>query len=107
MEDGISLAVGGTAVGVLASVATAWIKARWSKTRVEPDPLNVRTEAKERYVTKGEFERHVEENAREHESLYSRMNRNDRETSEIKGMLGTMMDDLRLIKDKLLKTRAR
>ena len=85
----------------------AWIKARFSKTQVEPNPLPVETKAKPEYVTKEAFERHVEENAREHESLYSRMNRNDRETSESKGMLGTMMDDVRLIKDKLLKTRAR
>ena len=105
MDDGISIALGGTAVGALFTFLGTLVKARWSKTRVEPDPLNVQTEPKERYVTKGEFEKHVAENSKEHEALYSRMNRNDRETSEIKGMLGTMMDDLRLIKDKLLKTR--
>lgn len=112
--DGVSILMGGGAFGALCGVLGAWIKARWNRTKVEPTPLPVETRRAEEYAKRedvvklrGEFEHHVAENTREHESLYSRMNRNDRETSEIKGMLGTMMDDLRLIKDKLLKTRAR
>lgn len=34
--DGVSLTIGGTAVAALASVATAWIKARFGRTKVEP-----------------------------------------------------------------------
>ncbi len=104
--DGVSLAIGGGAVGAICTVAGAWIKARFAKTRVEPNPLPVETHRAEEYVKREDFEKHVAENAREHESLFSRMNRNDRETSEIKGMLHGIQDDLTLIKNKLLKTRS-
>lgn len=101
--DGISLAVGGGAVGVLASVATAWIKARFSKTQVEPNPLPVETKKKEEYVRVEEFAKHVAENERAHENLEARMVRNDRETSELKGMMKTALDDLSIIKTNLLR----
>ena len=106
-SDGVSLAVGSGAVGAICGVVIAWIKAKvGTKAKVEPVPLPVTQKKEDVDKLREEFERHVAENAKEHEALYSRMNRNDRETSEIKGMLGTMMDDLRLIKNKLLKTRS-
>lgn len=102
--DGISLAVGGGAVGAICTVVGAWIKAKvGQKAKVEPVPLPVEQRKGEVEKLREDFERYVLENSKEHEALYSRLNRNDRETSEIKGMLGTMMDDLRLIKDKLLR----
>lgn len=103
-SEGMGAWISGGALGTLAGVAIAYIKARFSRTRVEPDPLHVEAHKKEEYVRKEEFEKHVSENAKEHESLYARMNRNDRETSEIRGKLDTIIDDLRLIKNKLLKT---
>ena len=39
--DGVTLLLGGGAVGALCSLAGAWIKARYSKTKVEPQPLEV------------------------------------------------------------------
>lgn len=114
--EGINIALGTLGCAWVGKVLIAWINAKFGQkakvegaveTQVKPNPLNVETHARPEYVTKDEFETHVANNMREHEALYSRLNRNDRETSEIKGMLGTMMDDLRLIKDKLLKTRAR
>lgn len=101
--DGINLAVGGTAVTALAGVAGAWIRARYGRTRVEPDPINV--EKRDKYVTRGEFNQHVADNARDHENLFARLNRNDRETSEIKGILAGMREDLSAIKNKLFRTR--
>ena len=59
MDDGVSLAIGGGAVGAICTVAGAWIKARFAKTRVEPTPLPVETHREEEYVTKEEFQRHV------------------------------------------------
>ncbi len=49
MEDGISMAIGGTAVGALFTFLGTLVKARWSKTKVEPTPLPV--EMAEKYVT--------------------------------------------------------
>lgn len=109
--DGISLAVGGGAVTALVGLGAAWIKARFARTKVEPTPLPVKTQRAEEWAKKDdveklrdEFEHHVSENTREHENLYSRLNRNDRETSEIKGILSAIRDDIGLIKHKLFKT---
>lgn len=101
--DGINLAVGGGAVTAIAGVAGALIKARFSRTKVEPDPLNIRKEDK--YVTRGEFNRHVEDNARDHENLFNRLNRNDMITSEVNAKLGGIKEDLTLIKQKLFRTK--
>lgn len=76
---------------------------------------DVHTAEREQYVTRSEFDRHVEVNAAEHkamvddrernyESLYSRQLANDKLTSEIKGKLDGIKEDLSLIKQKLFKT---
>lgn len=112
--DGVSILMGGGAFGALCGVLGAWIKARWNRTKVEPTPLPVRTHRAEEWAKKDdveklrdEFEHHVSENTREHENLYSRINRNDRETSEIKGILSAIREDIGLIKHKLFKTGAK
>ncbi len=99
--DGINLAIGGGAVTAIAGVVGAWVRARYGRTKVEPDPLNVRKEDK--YVTRGEFNKHVEDNNRDHENMFARLNRSDRETSEVRGMLTGIRDDIKLIKDKLFR----
>ena len=101
--DGIHLAMGGGAVTAIAGVVGAWIKAKFGRTKVEPTPLPV--EKAPKYLTVQEFNKHCEDNARDHENLFGRMNRNDRETSELKGILTSMRDDLSAIKHKLFKTR--
>ena len=103
--DGINLAIGGGAVSAIAGIFGAWIKARFSKTTVEPTPLPVTTEKTPKFVTVQEFNKHVEDNARDHENLFGRMNRNDRETSELKGILSGIRDDLSAIKHKLFRTK--
>jgi hypothetical protein len=95
--QGGGLVIGGAALAKVADIAARWFAARNSRTTVEPTPLPV--EKVDKYVTRGEFNKHVEDNARDHENLFGRLNRNDRETSEIKGMLSTIIDDLRSIKN--------
>lgn len=102
--DGINLAIGGGAVTAIAGVVGAWIKARFSKTTVEPTPLPVTTEKTPKYVTVQEFNKHVEDNARDHENVFARL-KNDKLTSKLEGILEGMRDDLKAIKDKLFKTR--
>ena len=112
--DGTSIVLGSTTVGLLIKEFFAWRRSRSQKTEIAQDPLNVRKEDK--FVTIGEFRRHVEENAAEHkamvddrernyEALYGRQLANDKLTSEIKGKLDGIKDDLSLIKNKLFKTR--
>lgn len=103
VTDGLSLTLGGTTIGLLIKEFFAWRRSRNQKTEIAPDPLHV--EKTPKYVTVQEFNKHVEDNARDHENLFGRMNRNDRETSELKGILTSMRDDLSAIKHKLFKTR--
>lgn len=112
--DGLSLTLGGTTLALIAKEIFAWWRSRSQKTQIAPDPLNV--SKVDKYVTRGEFNRHVEQNAAEHramvddrernyEALYGRQLANDKLTSEIKGKLDGIKDDLALIKNKLFKTR--
>ena len=69
MDDGLNLAIGGAALGSLCTVAAAWIKARFSKTRVEPQPLEVAPAPKYRTCEECErihaaVERRLEEGSR-------------------------------------------
>lgn len=41
MDDGLTLAIGGTAFGALCTLAGSWIKARYGHAKVEPQPLEV------------------------------------------------------------------
>ena len=98
--QGGGLVIGGAALAKLLDFGGRWFAARNSRTEVSPDPLRV--EKLDKYVTRDEFARHVGENERAHENLFARLNRNDRETSEIKGMLSSIMDDLRTIKNLMM-----
>lgn len=101
--DGINLAIGGGAVSAITAVVTTWIKARFGKTKVEPDPLNVNKVDK--YVTRGEFNAHVADNTRDHENLFARLAAVERLNSHLDGILTTIVADLQLIKQKLFKTK--
>lgn len=101
--DGITIALGATTTGLVVKELLAWLRSRNQKTEIAPTPLPV--EKLDKYVTRGEFNKHVEDNARDHESLFGRMNRNDRETSELKGLLAGIREDLSAIKDKLFSRR--
>ena len=103
--DGINLAIGGGAVSAIAGVIGAWIKAQFGKARIEPTPLPVTTEKTPKYVTVQEFNKHVEDNARDHENMFARLNANDKLTSKLEGILEGIREDLSAIKNKLFRTR--
>ena len=101
--DGLSITLGATTVGLVVKEGLAWLRSRSQKTEIAPDPLHV--EKNDKFVTRGEFNRHVEDNARDREALFGRLNRNDRETSETKGLLTGIRDDVAMIKQKLFKPK--
>lgn len=103
--DGTSIVLGSTTVGLLIKEFFAWRRSRNQKTEITPDPLNIRKE--EKYVTRGEFNRHVEDNARDHENIFARLNANDKLTSRLEGIFESIREDLRAIKDKLFRRTAR
>lgn len=97
------LVVGGGLIVKLGDWLSSWYRAKNQHTTISPDPLRV--DKLDKYVTRGEFNKHVEDNARDHENMFGRLNRNDRETSELKGLLTGIRDDLSAIKNKLFKVR--
>lgn len=64
MTDGISIAIGSTALGSIVTLIATWIKARFSKTSIEPNPLKVERSG-ESVAWK--------DNAKAHENLFTRM----------------------------------
>ena len=101
--DGSTIVLGGTTLALLIKEGFAWLRSRSQKTTIAPDPLNVKKEDK--YVTRGEFNRHVEDNARDHENMFARLNQNDKLTSKLEGILEGIREDLSAIKNKLFKTK--
>lgn len=101
--DGSTLVLGGTTLALLIKEGFAWLRSRSQKTTITPDPLNVKKEDK--YVTRGEFNRHVEDNARDHENMFARLNSNDKLTSKLEGILEGIREDLSAIKGKLFRTK--
>ena len=105
VSDGLTLTLGGTTIGLIIKELLAWHRSRNQKTRVEPTPLPVTTEKTPKYVTVQEFNKHCEDNMRDHENIFARLNANDKLTSRLEGLLEGIREDLKAIKNKLFKTR--
>ena len=105
VSDGLTLTLGGTTIGLIVKELLAWHRSRNQKTRVEPTPLPVTTEKTPKYVTVQEFNKHVEDNARDHENIFARLNANDKLTSKLEGILEGIREDLSAIKNKLFRTK--
>ena len=101
MQDGLSLTLGGTTLALVAKEIFAWLRARRQRTEITPTPLPV--DKLDKYVTRGEFNKHVDDNARDHENIFARLNANDKLTSRLAGILEGIREDLAAIKDKLFR----
>ena len=105
VSDGSTIILGSTTVGLLIKEFFAWRRSRNQKTEVSNTPLPVTTEKTPKYVTVQEFNKHVEDNARDHENMFARLNANDKLTSKLEGILEGIREDLSAIKNKLFRTK--
>ena len=94
MDDGISLVVGGSALGALATLAGSWLKARSTARRIEPQPLEVHPVAE--YAGR-------EANDRDHSSIFLRLSAVEQKVSRIEGELEEISTSLHRIDNKLDK----
>ncbi len=101
LSDGLSLTLGGTTLALVVKELFAWLRSRHQKTEISPDPLRV--DKLDKYITRGEFNKHVEDNARDHENIFARLNANDKMTSKLEGLLEGIREDLKAIKDKMFR----
>lgn len=114
LQDGLSITLGGTTLALVVKEFFAWQRARRQRTEITPSPLPV--EKLDKFVTRGEFNKHVEQNAAEHkamvddrernyEAVYNRLNANDKLTAKLEGIFEGIREDLRAIKDKLFRRK--
>lgn len=106
--QGGGLVLSGAAFAKLADAAMKAWAARNQRAEVRPQERreNFGVDVADKYVTRHEFEKHVKENAGDHENLFARLNANDKLTSRLEGILEGIREDLKAIKDKLFKTRS-
>lgn len=97
--QGGGLVLSGAALTKIVSIAVKAWAARNGKTEVANDPLNINK--LDKYVTRGEFNKAMERNSADHENIFARLARNDREYGEIKGLLTGLANDMQFIKEKL------
>lgn len=101
--QGGGLVVGGGLIVKLGDWFMAWLRSRSQKTEISPTPLPV--DKLDKFVTRGEFNKHVEDNARDHENMFARLNANDKLTSKLEGILEGIREDLSAIKNKLFRSK--
>lgn len=97
--DGISLMVGGSAVGAIVTLLGAWIKARYAKTEISPDPINVRMGRD--YMTCDECKQHRDAMQSQQIELFGRVRTNELRTASIDGQLTQIAKTVDRIDNKL------
>lgn len=102
------LVLSGAALAKLLEAALKAWSARNQRAEVRPQgrPDTFPVDVADKYVTRNEFEKHVRDNAGDHENIFARLNANDKLTSRLEGILEGIREDLKAIKDKLFKTRS-
>lgn len=95
MDDGgISLAIGGGAVGAIATLVGSWLKARSNSRRIEPQPLEIKTA--DAYADK-------RQNAADHDALFLRMSAVEQKAAATEAKLGQIERGIDRIETKLDK----
>ena len=94
--DGISLSVGGAAVGTICTCLVQMWKARHQKTEIAPNPLSIEQTA---------YQASQKENAKDHENLFGRVARLEQSVSRIdaKFEAGEVVDGESLVAKGIIK----
>ncbi len=90
--DGLALTIGSGAIGAICGVIGSWIKARYSKTTVEPNPLCVEESA---------YQQRVKDCKDIHSNLQSRVRDLEKRISKIEGEIPHINQSLYRIESKL------
>ena len=106
------LVLSGAALSVLVKAGVSMWRSRHQRTEIANDPLRV--DKQDKYVTRGEFNRAVERNEKDHErierdaeaiheNLYARLCGVEKASSETAGLLRAIHADLVMIKERLIR----
>jgi len=103
--QGGGLVVGGGLIVKLGDWFMAWLRSRQPVEVKQPIGVKGELDKPPKYLTVQEFNRHVEDNARDHENMFARLNANDKLTSRLEGLLEGIREDLSAIKGKLFRSK--
>ena len=99
MAENTGLIISTAGLSSLCTLAATWIKARWSKTRIELDPLNV--EKQDKFVTRGEcqnyrcnIQKQIDALGPALERIFKKLNENDRKSEERSIQLHRRLDPI-------------
>lgn len=110
MEDGISLTgltIGGAALTAIGGMVGAWVKARFGRTEITPQPLEVR--AAPGTVSEKVCDDVRSANQADHGNIFARLSLHDREIAELKAQrveLDARLKSMDVKLDILIKRRA-
>ena len=98
-ENTAGLIISTAGLSSLCTLAATWIKARFSKTRIEPDPLNV--EKQDKFVTRGEcknyrcaMQKQIDNVGPALNRIFKKLNENDRKSEERSMQLHRRLDPI-------------
>ena len=99
LDGNIGVAIGSSAVTAICGVIGLWIKARFSRTTIEPDPLNV--EKQDKFVTRGEcknyrcaMQKQIDNVGPALNRIFKKLNENDRKSEERSIQLHRRLDPI-------------
>ena len=99
LDGNIGVAIGSSAVTTICGVIGLWIKARFSKTKIENDPLNV--DKQDKFVTRGEcknyrcnIQKQIDALGPALERIFKKLNENDRKSEERSTQLHRRLDPI-------------
>lgn len=81
--DGISLSVGGAAVGTICTCLVQMWKARHQKTEISPNPLSIEQTA---------YQAKAKENEKDHENLFGRVSKLEQSVARIDAKVDAKFD---------------
>ena len=99
MTENIGMLISTSGLSILGTLIGVWIKARYSRTKIEPDPLNVNKT--EKYITRGEcknyrcaLEKRIDEFAPALERIFKKLNENDQKSEARSTQLHRRLDPI-------------
>jgi hypothetical protein len=99
MTDGITitgLAISGTALTALGGIVGSWLRARYGRTEITPQPLEVRT------VLDHTVEQ-LHQNRDDHSNIFSRLSENEKRIASLEAYQKSQGEQLNRIDNKLDK----
>ena len=99
MAENTGMIISAAGLSSLCTLAGVWIKARFQRTKIEPDPLNVNKT--EKYITRGEcknyrcaLEKRIDEFGPALERIFKKLNENDQKSEARSTQLHRRLDPI-------------